>query len=138
MMAARAGREPTGGRDAGSVSPLIIGMMVCLLVLGAAVTAAGSAFLAKRRVQAACDSATTAVAASVAGDQFAAADDRALAARVSDFLRRRYPGIVAEAAGRPGSLLVGCRSTAEVTFGALFGTPRMTIDVRSVARVRSG
>ena len=50
--------------DRGSVTPLIIGMLVCLLVLTAGVTAAGSAFLAGQRLQGLCDGA---VAAAVAG-----------------------------------------------------------------------
>ena len=40
-----------GAPDRGSVTPLVIGMMVCLLLLTAGVTAAGSAFLAGQRLQ---------------------------------------------------------------------------------------
>ena len=54
----RATRAPDGER--GSVTPLVIGMMVCLLLLTAGVTAAGSAFLAGQRLQRLCDGAVAA------------------------------------------------------------------------------
>lgn len=40
-----------GASDRGSITPLVIGMFVCLLILTAGVTAAGSAFLAGQRLQ---------------------------------------------------------------------------------------
>ena len=51
--------------DRGSVTPLVIGMMVCLLVLTAGVTAAGSAFLAGQRLQRLCDGAVAAAVGAV-------------------------------------------------------------------------
>src|SRR5699024_10806774 len=47
-------------RDRGSVTPLVIGMVLCLLLLGAGVTAATSAFLARQNLQHSCDSAADA------------------------------------------------------------------------------
>ena len=55
------GRRPSGpgsdDTDRGSITPLVIGMFVCLLILTAGVAAAGSAFLAGQRLQRLCDGA---------------------------------------------------------------------------------
>jgi hypothetical protein len=56
---------PHGGprTDTGSAMPLVIGMVVCLLLLGAGITAATSAFLARANLQHVCDGAASAAAA---------------------------------------------------------------------------
>ena len=60
-------RDPAGSDDSdrGSITPLVIGMFVCLLILTAGVTAAGSAFLGGQRLQRLCDGAVAAAVGAV-------------------------------------------------------------------------
>ena len=55
----------TNHQDSGSVTPLIIGMMLCLLILGAVVTADCSAFLDGQRLPHLCDGAAAAAAVAI-------------------------------------------------------------------------
>lgn len=129
-------------RERGSVMPLVIGMVVCLLLLGAGVTAATSGFLARSRLQHSCDGAASAAADAAQRTLLltgtAAGSDIARAAAL-EYLRPRDP-TTEIAAGQPAAGEVGsaveltCTGRAAITFGALFGVPVMTLSVRAVGR----
>ena len=104
--------------DQGSVTPLIIGMMIILLVLGFGVTAAGSAFLAGQRVQALCDG-----AAAAAGDQIPRGGDPNAAAE--NYLSSHGSGTRATVTVDGDRAVLGCDADAPIAFGALFGHPTL-------------
>ena len=81
--------------DRGSVTPLVIGMMVCLLVLTAGVTAAGSAFLAGQRLQRLCDGAVAAAVGAVNPQRTSAPGSRSAdpIAAANEYLRVRGPDV---------------------------------------------
>lgn len=122
--------------------PLVLGMVVCLLLLGAGVTAATSAFLARSRLQHSCDGAAAAAADAahrallLAG---AATEDVARSAAL-DYLRPRDPatavdGAIAGPGGGPGDTVeLRCTGTSAITFGAVFGVAEMTMTMRAVGR----
>lgn len=135
-----AGRAVTpaaaGENDRGSITPLVIGMFVCLLILTAGVTAAGSAFLAGQRLQRLCDGAVAAAvgavdparssAAGVAvGDPIAAANQ---------YLGVRGPDVGAVITVGAQTVTAQCRNDAPVTFGALFGFPTISRTVTSTSQ----
>lgn len=123
--------------------PLVIGMVVCLLLLGAGVSAATSAFLARSRLQHSCDGAASAAADATQRAQMltgvAPGGDTAQAAAV-EYLRPRDPGTevaagdAATADGTGSAVALTCTGRAAITFGALFGVPEMTLSVRAVGR----
>ena len=104
--------------DQGSVTPLIIGMVLILLVLGFGVTAAGSAFLAGQRLQALCDGAAAAAGDEIprGGDPYAAAE-KYLSSHGSD--TRASVTIDGDRA------VLACDTDASIAFGALFGHPTL-------------
>lgn len=111
--------------DRGSVTPLVLGMMVCLLVLTAGVTAAGSAFLAGQRLQRLCDGAVAAAVGAVdpsrqSGEAVGLADP-VLAA--NEYLRVRGPDVGAVISLGADRISAQCSNEAPITFGALFGFP---------------
>src|ERR1700712_112634 len=79
-------RDADTAIDTGSVTPLIIGMMLCLLILAAGITAAGSAFLAGQRTQHLCDGAAATAAGTTTGDP---PDTTAAAAAAATYLATR-------------------------------------------------
>ena len=87
--------DPDDGRRRGSVTPLVIGMLVCLLVLTAGVTAAGSAFLAGQRLQRLCDGAVAAAVGAVDPRRESAAGVSAAnpVAAANEYLRVRGPDV---------------------------------------------
>ena len=117
--------------DDGSVTPLVIGMMICLLILGAGVTAAGSAFLAGQRLQHLCDGAA-ATAAGAITDQ--GASDQTLNDAVNSYLATRDSGIAATMNLQSPILTLTCTSDTPITFGALFGSPTLRRTVTATAR----
>lgn len=129
--------------ERGSVMPLVIGMVVCLLLLGAGVSAATSAFLARSRLQHSCDGAASAAAdaaqRSAVLTGIAANSDTAQAAAM-EYLRPRDPatevaaGQPAAADGAGAAVELTCTGRAAITFGALFGVPDLTLSVRAVGR----
>ncbi len=120
-------------RDRGSVTPLVIGMMLCLLILGAGVIAAGSAVLARRNLQSACDGAADAVAAETTIDQLAAGRTATFAVTIDDYLHSRVPAAVGTTHPMPNSVAAHCEDEAAVTFGVLFGNPTVHLAVDSVS-----
>ena len=132
----RSGRAAVDTTDRGSVTPLVLGMMVCLLVLTAGVTAAGSAFLAGQRLQRLCDGAVAAAAGAVnpnrsssvgagSGDPVAAAND---------YLRVRGPDVGAVVALGAETVSAQCSNEAPITFGALFGFPTIPRTVTATSQ----
>lgn len=111
--------------DRGSVTPLVLGMMVCLLVLTAGVTAAGSAFLAGQRLQRLCDGAVAA-AVGVVNPTRSSSAGVGLAdpvAAANEYLRVRGPDVGAVVSIGVDRITAQCNNEAPITFGALFGFP---------------
>ncbi len=110
--------------DAGSVTPLVIGMVACLLLLAAGLTAATSAFLGQQRLRGVCDGAAVAAANAVSGsadDAFGGSAQDAVAA----YLSLRSPSVGATVEVEGTTVTLTCRTRADVTFGALFGVRQM-------------
>ena len=136
------GPEPAGAAapscvedDRGSVTPLVLGMLVCLLILTAGVTAAGSAFLAGQRLQRLCDGAVAAAVGAVdprrassagvtVGDPIAAANQ---------YLRLRGPDVGAVVNVGATTISARCSNEAPITFGVLFGYPTLARTVTSTS-----
>lgn len=126
--------EPAAN-DRGSVTPLVLGMMLCLLLLGAAVIASGSAVLAKRNLQSVCDGATTAAAGDLTLDQLAAGAKGQASDRIAAYLSNRWPEATFQAATTPTGVTARCEAEAPVTFGVLFAHPTIHLSVDAVSRV---
>ena len=121
--------------DRGSITPLVIGMMVCLLVLTAGVTAAGSAFLAGQRLQRLCDGAVAAAVGAV-DPQRAAGSGTSLAdpiAAANEYLRVRGPDVGAVVSLGATTVTAQCSNEAPITFGALFGSPTLARTVTATS-----
>jgi len=125
------GRHRPPDKDTGSVTPLIIGMMFCLLFLGAGITAAGSVFLGHQGVQHWCDGAATTAAdtAAVTGGSDLAATQAA-----ANYLAMRGLPIAATATVAVDGVHLTCQADVPVTFGALFGEPTVQVTVVAVGR----
>lgn len=131
-----ASRPARRGADAGSVMPLVLGMVVCLLLLGAGVTAATSAVLARANLQHVCDGAASAAADATQRTALTTAltaSDDVAASAAADYLGARASGTSVAAAVTADSVRLACRTEASIAFGALFGTPTLTVTVQSVA-----
>ena len=119
------GQPAESADDRGSVTPLVLGMMVCLLVLTAGVTAAGSAFLAGQRLQRLCDGAVAAAVGAVdpsrqSSEGVGLSDPIAAA---NEYLRVRGPDVGAVVSLGVDRVSAQCSNEAPITFGALFGFP---------------
>lgn len=124
-------RDPGGQR--GSVLPLVLGMVLCLLLLGAGVTAATSGFLARGRLQHACDGAASA-AADTARRTFLLTghvSEEAAAQQAALVLSHRATGATAAVVTSANGVRLSCTGTAAITFGALFGVAEMTLTVQA-------
>ena len=122
--------------DRGSVTPLVIGMLVCLLILTAGVTAAGSAFLAGQRLQRMCDGAVAAAIGTVdprrsSGAGTGLSDPIAAA---NEYLRVRGPDVGAVVSLGANTVSARCHAEAPITFGALFGAPTLERTVTSTSQ----
>lgn len=124
-------RSPTTPPDRGSVTPLIIGMMLCLLLLGAGITAAGSAFLAGQRLQHLCDGAAAAAADTLTGPT---SDSVTAGSAVTDYLAVRHSDVAAQIAFDGATVNLTCSADTPITFGALFGAPTLHRTVHAGAR----
>lgn len=124
-----------GTADRGSVLPLVLGMVVCVLLLGAGVTAATSVFLARANLQHVCDGAASAAAeaaernaaTSILGASSTLAEDAAV-----QYLAPRAAGTRVAAALDGEWTRLACAADAPVAFGGLFGSPTVEIAVDSV------
>ncbi|WP_157970730.1 pilus assembly protein TadG-related protein [Nakamurella deserti] len=129
-------RHAGGGEDdRGSITPLLLGLTLCLLLLVAGVTAAGSAFLGRSRLQNQCDGA--ALAASDAADvpgrprQMALANDAAIA-----YLAVRPGRVGVRVVVGADTVTATCWTDTPITFGDMFFTPTLRQDVESSSRLR--
>lgn len=119
------------GSDSGSVTPLIIGMMLCLLILAAGITAAGSAFLSGQRTQHLCDGAAATAAGTITGDN---PDTGAAAAAAAAYLATRGSDATTSLQQQGDTLTLTCSTDNPITFGALFGHPTLPRTVTATAR----
>ncbi|MET0966666.1 MAG: pilus assembly protein TadG-related protein [Nakamurella sp.] len=115
------------------MTPLVIGMLVCLLVLTAGVTAAGSAFLAGQRLQQLCDGAVAAAVGALnprrdSAEGVEVADPIAAA---NEYLRVRGPDVGAVVNIGVDTITAQCSNEASITFGGLFGYPTLPRTVTS-------
>jgi hypothetical protein len=108
-------------------------MLVCLLVLTAGVTAAGSAFLAGQRLQRLCDGAVAAAVGAINPSRTSAAgvaiSDPIAAA--NNYLSTRGPDVRAVVALGANTVNARCSNEAPITFGGLFGSPTLARTVVS-------
>ena len=122
--------------DRGSVTPLVIGMMVCLLLLTAGVTAAGSAFLAGQRLQRLCDGAVAAAVGAVNPNRTSSAGVSVAdpVAGANDYLRVRGPDVGAVITLGAETVNAQCKNESPITFGALFGVPTLARTVTATSQ----
>lgn len=124
--------------DRGTITPLIIGMVVCLLLLGFGVIAMGSVVLAKRSLQSACDSTADFVTGGVTRTRLTGAAPGFFDQDARTELQRRVPDATVATATQNASLIAVCSIRAPIALGALFGSPTVALQVRSVSQVRRG
>lgn len=127
----RSARNTERDRDTGSVTPLIIGMMLCLLILAAGITAAGSAFLAGQRTQHLCDGAATTAAGTITGDN---PDTSAAADAAAGYLATHGSNATTNLQFNGDTLTLTCSTDSPITFGALFGSPTLHRTTTATAR----
>ena len=122
--------------DRGSVTPLVIGMLICLLLLTAGVTAAGSAFLAGQRLQRLCDGAVAAAVGAVDPRRSSSAGVtvRDPIAAANQYLRLRGPDVGAVVNVGATTISARCSNEAPITFGVLFGSPTLARTVTSTSQ----
>lgn len=130
--------DPGRGSDRGSITPLIIGMVICLLLLGFGVIAMGSVVLAKRSLQSACDSTADFVTGGVTQARLMGAAAGFFDQEASTELRRRVPDATVATATQNSSLIAVCSVRAPIALGGVFGSPTVALQVRSVSQVRRG
>ena len=135
--------DPVDGqqRDGGSVTPLIIGMTVCLLILTMGITAAGSAFLAGRRLQNLCDGAATAAVGAVDRQRYSSEGagvtlplSGVARQRAREYLQIRATDVRATVQVTNDAVTVSCGNDAPITFGFLVGSPTIPRSATSTAR----
>lgn len=134
----RADRPVGRVADTGSVTPLILGMLACLLLLAAGLTAATSAFLGQQRLRAACDGAAVAGADAISAAPVTGNGPSDGPARdaVAAYLAVRSPGVSADVTVDGMTVTATCRTSTAITFGALFGARNLDQHVVSVASAR--
>jgi len=122
--------------DRGSITPLVIGMSVCLLILTAGVTAAGSAFLAGQRLHRLCDGAVAAAVGAVDPSRSSASGVQVSdpIAAANQYLGVRGPDVGAVITVGVETVTAQCTNEAPVTFGALFGSPTITRTVSATSQ----
>ncbi|HEX3732647.1 MAG TPA: pilus assembly protein TadG-related protein [Mycobacteriales bacterium] len=122
------------GRDDGSITILILGCVLVVVVMIMALTAATSAFLAQRTLQSDCDGAAEWAASAVDPhrifDGQAANSDRlplqvdGAREAVDEYHRRFYrkdPTLTMAPTVASDTLSVRCRRVVKITFGTFFG-----------------
>ncbi|MEO5833317.1 MAG: pilus assembly protein TadG-related protein [Nakamurella sp.] len=130
-------RLPRFGQDGdrGSITPLILGLTLCLLLLVAGVTATGSAFLGRSRLQNQCDGA--ALAASDAADVPGRARLTAVANSAAITYLAVRPGHVGvRVAVGADTVTATCWTDTDITFGDMFLTPTLYQEVQASSLLR--
>ena len=123
-----------GVGDDGSVTPLVIGMMLCLLLLAAGITAAGSAFLAGQRTEHLCDGAVATAAGTLTGPH---GNGQLAADAATTYLATRSSQVAGNLDQQGDTLTLTCTTDAPITFGALFGSPTLHRTITATARTTS-
>lgn len=109
--------------DRGSVTPLIIGMVLLLLILGVGVTAAGSAFLAGQRLQRLCDGAAVAAGNAIEPGVGGRQSNGAAVAAAQNYLAPRGADVSAVIDVADNRATLSCSNEPSVAFGWVFGSP---------------
>lgn len=117
--------------DRGSITPLVLGMMLCLLILGAGITAAGSAFLAGQRLQHLCDGAAATAAGTLTDNT---TNDQHVIDAINGYLAIRNSTATTTPDLTGATLTLTCTDDTPITFGALFGTPTLQRTVTATSR----
>ncbi len=134
----RPGSRDGGERTRGSVTPLILGMALILLLLGLGVAAAGSAFLNHQQLQALCDGAAAAAGDTVRPDPAGGASvdpSPSAAVQAADsYLQTHGVRVDVQAVVSAGSVRLTCRMTAPVSFAGLFQLDDVQFGAQSVGR----
>ena len=118
--------NPGPGRERGSVTPLIVGMVLLLLILGAGVTAAGSAFLAGQRLQRLCDGAAAAAGNAIEPRVGGGQGNGPAVMAAQNYLALRSAEVAATVQVVDGRAAVSCSAEAAISFGWLFGSPTLS------------
>ena len=126
----RSPKSPEADDDRGSITPLVIGMLLCLLLLGAGVTAAGSAFLAGQRLRHLCDGAAATAAGAITDTGTVATVENS----VNNYLAVRGAGPAVGIDLDGTTLTLTCSADYPITFGSLFGSPTVHRTVTSSAQ----
>lgn len=117
--------------------PLVLGMVLCLLLLGAGVTAATSVFLARANLQHVCDGAASAGAEAVQRtglpDGSGASSEIALQA-AAGYLAPRAADARLSATVDGSWTTLACSRQAPVAFGVIFGAATVEINVDAVGK----
>lgn len=117
--------------------PLVLGLVLCLLLLGAGVTAATSVFLARANLQHVCDGAASAGAEAAQRSGYpggsGASADVALQAAAA-YLAPRAAGTRLSAAANGEWTTLACVTDAPVAFGVIFGAATVEIAVDAVGK----
>ena len=121
------------GADQGSVTPLMIGMMLILLLLGCGVSAAGSAFLTRQRLQGQCDGAAAVAADAIRPDLSGPQSAAAASAAADDYLSVRGGGVRVGIIVDDAAAQLTCRRTAAISFAGLFDLPDVDFTVTATA-----
>lgn len=127
--------------DRGSITPLVLGMVLCLLILSAGVIAAGSAFLGGQRVQQTCDGAARAGADALATSLSYAGytqADPAVRIAINGYLAVRHSDIAATFSITTDTVHVTCSADVPITFGAIVNSPTLTRTVTSASTAEYG
>lgn len=131
-----------GGRDRGTVIPLLVLAFLLAGTLLAASVAGSAALVAHRRLAADCDGAALAGAAALdragvtnaSGAGVLALDPAGAARAVTDHLAAAAPAVAATTRVRRGAVTVVCRRTVRVPFGAIIARPH---GIRETATARA-
>ncbi len=115
------------------MTPLIIGMTLCLLLLGAGVTAAGSAFLGGQQLQHLCDGAAAAAADTLTDNT---STDQRFTDAINNYLAVRRSRITAAGILNGATITLTCTADTPITFGALFNAPTLHRTTTATAETR--
>ncbi len=121
--------------DGGSITPMVLGMALCLLVLIAGITATGSVFLARQNLQNRCDGAALA-AADGAGPAGYVTDTTGATRAAADYLRIRDDHVHAVVSVYRDRAAAQCSTTAIITLGWMFDVGTTDIQVTSTSYLR--
>jgi Flp pilus assembly protein TadG len=118
--------------DSGSVTPLVLGMALCLLMLVGGITAVGSLFLDRQRLQTICDG-TALAAANAAGPAGYATDRNAALSKADEYLRLHWDNVRATVEVGDQRAVAQCGRTMTVTAIWAFEIDTVDVEVTSAS-----